>query len=96
MRGQVNPGEVLLKAVMFDQPKMLTGWNQKVSGQGSGLNVPCPPPSRHRPRGTTYPTRIRIRNVVIPSSSLFGGKAAREGRRQAGGQRRGEKAKAAL
>ena len=39
--GTVNPGEVLLKTVMFDQPerkhKLLIGWNQKVSGQVQGL-----------------------------------------------------------
>ena len=53
----VNPGEVLLKAVMFNKPegmrKMLSGWNPKVRGQVQGLNAPLPQMSRHRPRGTT-------------------------------------------
>jgi hypothetical protein len=49
----VNSGEVLLRAVMFDQPKVLTGWNQKVRGQVQGLSVSLPQLSRHRPRGTT-------------------------------------------
>ena len=33
VRGKVNPGEVLLKVVTKNKPKMLTGLNQKVSGQ---------------------------------------------------------------
>ena len=41
MGGRVNPGEVLLKAVMFDKPerthKVLTGLDQKVRGQVQGL-----------------------------------------------------------
>ena len=46
MCGRVNPGEVLLKAVMFVQPegmhKLLTGWDQKVRGQAQGINGPLP------------------------------------------------------
>ena len=66
--GQVNPGEVLIKAVTKDKPKMLSGLNQKVSGQVRGLRIP---PSRlvhHRPRGTTSPRSDRKgerRNPVV-------------------------------
>ena len=35
--GRSTSGEVLIKAVMFNRPKMLTGLNQKVSGQVQGL-----------------------------------------------------------
>jgi hypothetical protein len=53
VRGMVNPGEVLLKAVKIDKPKMLSGLNQKVSGQAQGLGHPLPRTSHHRPSGTT-------------------------------------------
>ena len=48
----VNPGEALLKAVMFGKPKMLTGLNQKVSGQVQGLQrspaADVAPPAQRR------------------------------------------------
>src|SRR5271165_4850091 len=53
--GQVNPGEVLIKAVTKDKPKMLSGLNQEVSGQLRGLRIPPPRMVHHRPRGTTLP-----------------------------------------
>jgi len=34
--GMVNPGEALVKAVMFDKPKMLTGLDQKGMWPGAG------------------------------------------------------------
>ena len=48
----VNPGEVLIKAVIKDKPKMLIGLNQKVRGQVRGAsNSPvadgAPPADRH-------------------------------------------------
>ena len=49
----VNPGEVPIKAVIINKPKMLSGLDQKVRGQVLGL---VNPPSRmvhHRPTGTT-------------------------------------------
>jgi hypothetical protein len=53
----VNPGEALLKAVMFDKPewtrKMLSGLNQKVRGQAQGLRIPLSRMRHHRPIGTT-------------------------------------------
>ena len=50
--GQVNSGEVLVKAVTKDKPKMLTGLNQKVRGQVRGAaDSPVadgvPPAERH-------------------------------------------------
>jgi len=49
----VNPGEVLIKAVMGNKPKMLSGLNQKVRGQVQRLAIPLPRIEDHRPRGTT-------------------------------------------
>lgn len=48
----VNPGEVPRRAVMFDQPKVLTGWNQKGTWPGAGTQrfpaaVVAPPAQRH-------------------------------------------------
>ena len=49
----VNPGEVLIKAVMFVEPKLLTGSDQKVRGQVREVSVFPPRMTRHRLRGTT-------------------------------------------
>ena len=49
----VNPGEVLIKAVIINKPKMLSGLNQKVRGQVRGLPIPPSRMMHHRPRGTT-------------------------------------------
>jgi len=35
----VNPGEALIKAVMFDKPKMLTGLDQKGTWPGAGAST---------------------------------------------------------
>ena len=59
--GRVNPGEVpkgsLCKTShrgpVVGDTKLLTGLDQKVSGQAPGLNAPRPQMTRHRPRGTT-------------------------------------------
>jgi hypothetical protein len=48
-----TPGEVLIKAVSQDKPKMLSGLNQKVSGQVGGLRNPPSRMVHHRPTGTT-------------------------------------------
>ena len=53
VRGMVNPGEVLLKAVSLNKPKMLTGLNQTVRGQVQGLDAPLSRMEHHRPKGTT-------------------------------------------
>jgi hypothetical protein len=57
--GQVNPGEVLIKAVNRDKPKMLSGLDQKVRGQVRGLQCPPSRMTRHRPKGTTSPRSDR-------------------------------------
>ena len=57
--GQVNPGEVLIKAVTRGKPKMLTGLDQKVRGQVQGLDAPLARMAHHRPRGTTSPRNDR-------------------------------------
>src|SRR5271157_5272929 len=57
--GQVNPGEVLIKAVNRDKPKMLSGLDQKVRGQVRGLQCPASRMMRHRPKGTTLPRSDR-------------------------------------
>jgi hypothetical protein len=67
--GPVNPGEVLIKAVNRGQPKMLSGWDQKVRGQVQGLQAPRARMAHHRPRGTTSPRSDRAgerSNPVAP------------------------------
>jgi hypothetical protein len=49
----VNPGEVLLKAVSLNKPKMLCGLNQTVRGQVQGLDTPLSRMEHHRPKSTT-------------------------------------------
>ena len=53
VRDMVNPPEVPIKVVTPDKPKMLSGLNQKVSGQVRGLSVPPSRMLHHRPTGTT-------------------------------------------
>ena len=53
VRGMVNPSEVLIKAVIRNKPKMLSGLNQKVRGQALGLFGPLSRTLHHRPIGTT-------------------------------------------
>src|SRR4051812_30965957 len=50
--GQVNPGEVLIKAVNRDKPKMLTGLDQNGTWSGTGAAMSpvadgAPPAERH-------------------------------------------------
>ncbi len=47
---------MLVKAVTKDKPKMLSGLNQKVSGQVRGLQIPPSRMVHHRPIGMTPPT----------------------------------------
>jgi hypothetical protein len=49
----VNSREVLIKAVMFVEPKLLIGSDQKVRGQVRDISVIPPRTTRHRLRGTT-------------------------------------------
>ena len=85
MGGTVNPGEVPLKAVMFDKPermhKVLTGLDQKVRGQVQGLQrspaaEDAPPAQRH---DLTRPgiDAERGKPVALPR-----GKARRKARRR--------------
>ena len=53
VRGKVNPGEVLIKVVIRNKPKMLSGLNQKVRGQVRGLQTPLSWTLHHRPTSTT-------------------------------------------
>src|SRR5271157_4274422 len=53
VRGKVNPGEVLIKVVTGNKPKMLSGLNQKVRGQAPGLHHPLSRTLHHRPISTT-------------------------------------------
>ena len=53
VRGMVNPGEVLLKAVSLNKPKMLLGLNQTVRGQVQGLDTSLSRMEHHRPKSTT-------------------------------------------
>jgi len=67
----VNPGEVLIKAVMFDRPKMLTGLNQKVRGQAqrlqrSSVADDAPPAERHDLTPGDQPGE-RSNPVVLPA-----------------------------
>jgi hypothetical protein len=52
-------GEELLKAVMFNQPKMLIGWNQ--NGEGSGGEA-----SAFLHRGWRTPGREALPNPPFP------------------------------
>ena len=70
--GQVNPGEVLIKAVSKNKPKMLSGLNQKVSGQVRGLRISPSRMVHRRPRGTTLPRWIEKVNEVTPLSPREG------------------------
>ena len=52
VRDMVNPGEVPIKAVIINKPKMLSGLNQKVRGQALGAGQSpvadgAPPADRH-------------------------------------------------
>src|SRR5262249_26651472 len=70
--GQVNPGEVLIKAVRKDEPKMLLGSDQKVCGQVRGLQRPPSRMTRHRSKGTTSPQRDRRGERSNPVASPQG------------------------
>ena len=73
VRGKVNPGEVLIKVVTENKPKMLSGLNQKVSGQVRGLRIipvadGAPPAERH----DLTPGSIEKVNEVTPLSPREG------------------------
>jgi hypothetical protein len=71
--GQVNPGEVLIKAVSKNKPKMLSGLNQKGKWSGTGApNSPvadgAPPAERH----DLTPERSKKVNEETPLSPRKG------------------------
>ena len=76
--GLVNPGEPLINVVRSSKPKMLTGLSQKAHGPVGGLShspSQTAAPSAKR-RDLNHPS-VRTRNVVSPSSSPTGRRAAR-------------------
>lgn len=91
----VNSGEGLINAVMFVEPKRLSGSGQKASGPVQGLSVSLPQMLHHRRRGTTSPAQCgtdaeRGNPVVLPASGTADRKVCLGG----GGCRMKEKANA--
>src|SRR3954470_23669697 len=70
VRGRVNPGEVLIKAVTLDKPKMLSGLNQTGMWSGTGAHrspvVDVAPPAEMH---DLTPGSIEGVNEVTPLSS---------------------------
>jgi hypothetical protein len=69
----VNSGEVLLKAVMFNKPKLLTGLNQKGKWPGTGTQRfpatdDAPPAERH---DLNSATSMKVNEVSPQSSDLI-------------------------
>jgi|SRR5579872_3295135 len=91
--------EVLIKVVMFVEPKLLSGSDQKVCGQVQGVSVPLPRMLYHRPRSTTFPLygheeeRSKIRSPPSPIRH-WGGTRVRKKRFRGGGSGMREQAKA--
>lgn len=76
--GMANGREPLLNAVKINEPKMLTGSNQKGTWLGAG-RVPYPVRRRdsHRRTGGASPSVVLPRNVVTPYPSRQGQQPAR-------------------
>ncbi len=76
----VNESELLINVVIADKPKMLTGLNQKVSGQVNRLQVPVPkmlaPPAKRQHLSYSGINAERGKPVTFPS-----GKANRKASR---------------
>jgi hypothetical protein len=75
----VNPGEVLLKAVTTNKPKMLSGLDQKgmwsgIGAQRSPIADAAPPAERH----DLTPGVIETVNEVTPLSPRKGRRTAKE------------------
>jgi hypothetical protein len=69
---------VLIKAVIKDKPKMLSGLNQKVRGQAQGLRIPLSRMKHHRPmRHDLNPGTIKEVNEVTPLSPRKGRRTAK-------------------
>ena len=74
----VNPGEVPIKAVIINKPKMLSGLDQKVRGQAPGLATSpvadvAPPAEKH----DLTPGSIEKVNEVTPLSPRKGKRTAK-------------------
>jgi hypothetical protein len=81
----VNPGEVLLKAVSTDKPKMLSGLNQKGTWSGTGARRSpvadvAPPADRY----DLNPGSIEKVNEVTPLSPREGRLTAKKADEAAG------------
>jgi hypothetical protein len=81
----VNPGEVLLKAVSLNKPKMLTGLNQKGTWSGTGAQFSpvtdvAPPADKH----DLTPGSIAKMNEVTPLSPREGRLTAKKADEAAG------------
>jgi hypothetical protein len=81
----VNPGEVLLKAVRIDKPKMLSGLNQNGTWSGTGAQTSpvadvAPPAERH----DLTPGSIEKVNEETPLSPREGRRPAKEANGAAG------------
>ena len=86
----VNSGEAVLNVVSVNKPMMLSGLDQKVSGQVPGLIRPLAQMLHHRRKAATFPTLgtavQRGKPVVLPAAHAKAvGKASRKkGRRGSG------------
>src|SRR5271157_3624961 len=95
-QGWVNPGEVLIKVVIRNKPKMLSGLNQK--GTWSGAGAPSSPVADVAPPADKHdltPGSIEKVNEVTPLSPCEGRLPAKEANETAGEGMR-EEANAAL
>ena len=85
VRGKVNPGEVLIKVVIKNKPKMLTGLNQK--GKWSGTGAPNSPVADGAPSADRHDLTLGLNekvNEVTPLSPREGRLPAKEANGTAG------------
>ena len=85
VQGKVNPGEVLIKVVTGNKPKMLSGLNQKGTWSGTGASSSpvadvAPPADKH----DLSPGSIEKVNEVTPLSPREGRLPAKEANGTAG------------
>jgi hypothetical protein len=84
LRSAVNPGESFKSVVTYDEPKMLTGSNQKVSGQVVEFTSLYSQMWYHRRNDETSSPLALTRNVVSLYGSSNGKQAARRAHHHAG------------
>ena len=68
---RANRREPLPTIVTVDKPKVLTGLDQKVRDRYRRCALVCRRHDGHRWTGGALPIRVRTRNVVSPSPSLW-------------------------